>query len=178
MDLLNQTLNSFSNQISDGGVSLNFDIFEANLVNLIILDGGLFYLLSGALSESLSERQQKILGAIQESEEKLQEATTRLTEGETRLAEAQIVIESIQKDAQQTAAQVKSSILTDGKLEIERLTATAKAQITTIEARVRKQISDYVATLALQRITMQLEGKLNSSLQQQIIDRNISKLAG
>jgi hypothetical protein len=42
---------------------------------------------------------------------------------------------------------------------------------------VRKQISDYVATLALQRITSQLEGKLNSSLQQQIIDRNISKLA-
>jgi F-type H+-transporting ATPase subunit b len=178
MDLLNQTLNSFSIQIAEGGWSLNLDIFEANLVNLVLLDGGLFYLLSGALSESLSERQQKILGAIQESEEKLQEATTRLTEGETRLAEAQIVIESIQKDAQQTAAQVKSSILTDGKSEIERLTATAKAQIGTIEARVRKQISDYVATLALQRITMQLEGKLNSSLQQQIIDRNISKLAG
>ena len=177
MDLLNQTLNSFSNQISDGGVSLNFDIFEANLINLAILDGGLFYLLSGALSESLSERQQKILGAIQESEEKLQEASTRLNEGETKLAQAQIVIESIQKDAEQTAAQVKSSILTDGKTEIERLTATAKTQISTIEARVRKQISDYVATLALQRITMQLEGKLNSSLQQQIIDRNISKLA-
>jgi F-type H+-transporting ATPase subunit b len=158
-------------------VSLNFDIFEANLVNLALLDGGLFYLLSGALSESLSERQQKILGAIQESEEKLQEATTRLTEGETKLAQAQIVIESIQKDAEQTAGQVKSSILTDGKTEIERLTANAKAQINTIEARVRKQISDYVATLALQRITMQLEGKLNSSLQQQIIDRNISKLA-
>jgi len=178
MDLLNETLNSFSTQISDGGVSLNFDIFEANLVNLTLLDGGLFYLLSGALSESLSERQQKILGAIQESEEKLQEATTRLTEGETKLAQAQIVIESIQKDAAQTAAQVKSSILTDGKTEIERLSATAKVQIRTIEARVRKQISDYVATLALQRITMQLEGKLNSSLQQQIIDRNISKLAG
>ena len=177
MDLLNQTLNSFSTQISDGGVSLNFDIFEANLVNLALLDGGLFYLLSGALSESLSERQQKILGAIQESEEKLQEATTRLTEGETKLAQAQMVIESIQKDAEQTAVQVKSSILTDGKSEIERLTANAKAQITTIEARVRKQIADYVATLALQRITVQLEGKLNSSLQQQIIDRNISKLA-
>merc|ERR1711990_418755 len=110
-------------------------------------------------------------------EEKLQEAKTRLTEGETKLTQAQIVIESIQKDAEQTAAQVKSSILTDGKTEIERLTATAKIQISTIEARVRKQISDYVATLALQRITMQLEGKLNSSLQQQIIDRNISKLA-
>ena len=177
MDLLNQTLNSFSNQISDGGVSLNFDIFEANLINLAILDGGLFYLLSGALSESLSERQQKILGAIQESEEKLQEATTRLTEGETKLAQAQMVIESIQKDAEQTAAQVKSSILTDGKSEIERLTASAKGQIGTIEARVRKQISDYVVALALKRVTLQLEGKLNSNLQQQIIDRNISKLS-
>ena len=178
MDLLNQTLNSFSTQISDGGVSFNGDIFEANLVNLVLLDGGLFYLLSGALSESLSERQQKILGAIQESEERLQEATTRLTESETQLAQAQMVIESIKTDAQQTASQVKSTILTDGKSEIERLTATAKAQIGTIEARVRKQISDYVATLALQRITAQLEGKLNSSLQQKIIDRNISKLAG
>ena len=177
MDLLNQTLNSFSIQIADGGVSLNLDIFEANLVNIALLVGGLYYLLSGVLAESLSERQQKILGAIQESEEKLEEATTRLTEGETKLAQAQIVIESIQEDAKQTAAQVKSSILTDGKSEIERLTAAAKAQITTIEFRVRKQISDYVGTLALQRITAQLEGKLNSSLQKQIIDRNISKLA-
>jgi F-type H+-transporting ATPase subunit b len=177
MELLNQTLNSFSTQISDQGVSLNTDIFETNLINIVLLAGGLFYLLSGALSESLSERQQKIVGAIQESEERLQEATTRLTESETQLAQAQIVIESIQKDADTTAKQVKSSILTEGKAEIERLTSTAKAQIGTIEARVRKQISDYVATLALQRITMQLEGKLNSSLQQKIIDRNISKLA-
>ena len=177
MDLLSQTLNSFSTQISDLEVSLNTDIFETNVINITILAGGLFYLLSGALTESLSERQQKILGAIQESEERLEEATTRLTESETQLAQAQMVIESIQKDSEQTAQQVKSSILTDGKAEIERLTATAKAQITTIESRVRKQISDYVVTLALQRITMQLEGKLTSKLQKQIIDRNISKLA-
>jgi F0F1-type ATP synthase membrane subunit b/b' len=172
MDLLNQ----ISTQIAEG-VSFNPDIFEANLVNLIILSGGLFYLLSGALSESLSERQQKILGAIQESEERLEEATKRLAESETQLAQAQMVIESIGKDAEVTAKQVKSTILTDGKTEIERLTAAAKGQISTIEARVRKQISDYVVALALKRITMQLEGKLNSSLQQQIIDRNISKLA-
>jgi F0F1-type ATP synthase membrane subunit b/b' len=175
MDLLNQTLNSFSIQISDGGIIDT--IFDANLVNLTLLDGGLFYLLSGALSESLSERQQKILGAIQESEERLEEATKKLADSETQLAQAQMVIESIGKDAEVTAKQVKSNILTDGKTEIERLTAAAKAQIGTIEARVRKQISDYVVALALKRITMQLEGKLNSSLQQQIIDRNISKLA-
>ena len=177
MDLLSQTLNSFSTQIADLEVSLNTDIFETNVINITLLAGGLFYLLSGALSDSLSERQQKILGAIQESEERLQESVTRLTESETQLAQAAMVIESIQKDAEQTAKQVKSSILNDGKSEIERLTSTAKAQIVTIENRVRKQISDYVVTLALKRITMQLEGKLNANLQQQIINRNISTLA-
>jgi len=65
MHLFNQTLNSFSSQIAD--IGLNTDIFEANLVNLVLLTGGIFYLGSNALSESLVERQQKILGAIQES---------------------------------------------------------------------------------------------------------------
>jgi len=176
MDLLNQNLNSFSGQISDLSISLNTDIFEANLVNLILLGGGIFYLGSNALSASLSERQQKILGAIQESEERLQEAVARLAESEKQLEQAQIVIASIKTDAEETAKKVKSTILTDGKAEIERLTASAKSQITTIEAKIRKQISDYVVALALKRVTLQLEGKLNANLQQQIIDRNISKL--
>jgi len=72
MELLNQTLNSFSTQISDLEIALNTDIFETNIINIIIFGGGLFKLLSAALSEGLSERQQRILGAIQESEERLQ----------------------------------------------------------------------------------------------------------
>ena len=173
MDFLNQTLDGFSTHLA---VSFNPDIFESNVINLTILVGGLFYLGSNALSESLSERQEKIMGAIKEAEERLEQATVRLAEGEKQLEQAQLVIESINKDAETTARNVKSSILTDGKTEIERLTSTAKAQIRTIEARVRKQISEYVVTLALKRVTLQLEGKLNSNLQQQILDRNISKL--
>jgi len=40
MDLLNQTLNSFSAQISDLEVSLNTDIFETNVINIALLLGG------------------------------------------------------------------------------------------------------------------------------------------
>ena len=100
MDILNQTLNSFSGQISDLSVSLNLDIFETNVINISILLGGIIYLGSNALSESLSERQQKIVGAIQEAEERLTQATSRLAEGEKQLAQAQLVVESIKKDAQ------------------------------------------------------------------------------
>jgi F0F1-type ATP synthase membrane subunit b/b' len=131
---------------------------------------------SSALSESLSERQEKIMGAIQEAEDRLQQSNARLAESEKQLEQAQLVIESIKTDAETTARNVKSGILMEGKSEIERLTNTAKSQIGTIEARVRKQISEYVVTLALKRVTLQLEGKLDSNLQQQILDRNISNL--
>jgi F-type H+-transporting ATPase subunit b len=172
MDLFNQTLNGFSAHLA---VSFNPDIFETNIINITLLLGGIVYL-GSALSESLSERQEKIMGAIQEAEDRLQQADTRLAESEKQLEQAQLVIESIKTDAETTARNVKSGILMDGKNEIDRLTNTAKSQIGTIEARVRKQISEYVVTLALKRVTLQLEGKLNSNLQQQILDRNISNL--
>lgn len=176
MQLFNQTLNGVSELIADFSVGLNLDIFETNIVNLTLLVGGIFYLGSNALSESLVERQQKILGAIQESEERLEQAVVKLAESETNLKQAQLVIASIKEEAEATAKKVKSGILTDGKTEIERLTATAKSQIGTIELKIRNQISEYVVSLALERVTIQLEGKLGESVQQQLIDKNISKL--
>lgn len=176
MDLLPQTLNTFSIQIAEFSIGFNPDIFETNVINISILLGGIIYLGSNALSTSLTERQQKILGSIQEAEERLQQAVAKLAESEKQLEQAQVVIDSIKADAEKTALQVKSSILNDGKVEIERLTSSAKMQIRTIESKVRKQISDYVVTLALKRVTLQLENKLNNDIQQKIIDRNISKL--
>jgi len=174
---LSQTLNSFSAQIAEGGVSLNTDIFEANLINLLILGGALFYFLGGALSDSLSKRKEKTLEIIQDSEERLQEAIERLTESETQLAQAQMVIESISKDAEVIAKEIEIAILADGKTEIERLIGVTKSQITTIESKVRKQISDYVIALALKQLTMRLESRMTMDLQQKIIEKNISKLA-
>ena len=176
MQLFNQTLNGVSELIADFSVGLNLDIFETNIVNLTLLVGGIFYLGSNALSESLIERQQKILGAIQEYEERLEQEVVKLAESETNLKQAQLVIASIKEEAEATAKNVKSGILTDGKTEIERLTATAKSQIGTIELKIRNQISEYVVSLALERVTIQLEGKLGESVQQQLIDKNISKL--
>jgi F-type H+-transporting ATPase subunit b len=173
MDLFNQTLNGFSEHLA---ISLNPDIFETNVINITILLGGIVKLGSEALGNSLATRKENILGAIKEAEERLQQADTKLAESEKQLEQAQLVIESIKADAETTARQVKAGILTDGKAEIDRLTATAKAQVVTIEAKIRKVISDYVVTLALQRVTLQLQGKLNVTLQQQILDRNISKL--
>ena len=94
MDLFNQTLNGFSTHLA---VSFNPDIFESNIINISLLLGGIIYLGSNALSESLSERQEKIVGAIQEAEERLTQADARLAESEKQLEQAQLVINSIKK---------------------------------------------------------------------------------
>ena len=124
MDLFNQTLNGFSEHLA---ISLNPDIFETNVINITILLGGIVKLGSEALGNSLATRKENILGAIKEAEERLQQADTKLAESEKQLEQAQLVIESIKADAETTARQVKAGILTDGKAEIDRLTATAKA---------------------------------------------------
>jgi F-type H+-transporting ATPase subunit b len=82
MDLFNQALNSFSQHLA---VSINPDIFETNVINITILLGGIIKLLSEALGNSLSTRQENILGAIKEAEERLQQADARLTESEKQL---------------------------------------------------------------------------------------------
>jgi hypothetical protein len=51
MDLSNQALNGFSAHLA---VSFNPDIFESNIINISLLLGGILYLGSSALSESLS----------------------------------------------------------------------------------------------------------------------------
>ena len=80
MHLYTQTLNTVTGLLAnEGSFGLNLDIFEANLINIVILGGGIFKLGSTALSESLAERQQKIVGAIQESEEKLQDTMEKIS---------------------------------------------------------------------------------------------------
>jgi len=157
MDLITQVFNKFSDQISDGGLYLNFDLFEANIFNLIVLDAGLFVLLSDALSNNLLNRKERIRGEIQAAVKNSQEAKKRLMEAEEKSAKVRSVIDLILTDGKQIADQVKNSIKDDGKAELKRLDANAKTQIDTMEAQIRKELSDHVATLAFQRITEKLE---------------------
>ena len=64
MELLNQVFNRFYTQIVEGGITFKLDIFESNILNLSILVGGLFYILGGALLESLSNAKKKLLGDL------------------------------------------------------------------------------------------------------------------
>ena len=58
-------------------VSLNTDIFEANLINIVLLVVLLFNVVGDALKTSMLERKEKILSGVQDAEQRLNEASER-----------------------------------------------------------------------------------------------------
>jgi F0F1-type ATP synthase membrane subunit b/b' len=51
-------------------VSLNTDIFEANLINIVLLVVLLFNVVGDALKTSMLERKEKILSGVQDAEQR------------------------------------------------------------------------------------------------------------
>lgn len=163
---------------SSKGFGFNSNIFEANVINIVILASGVIYLGRNFLTSALELRQQKITEAIQEAEERLQQASLRLSESEKQMAQAKIVIEQIKKEAESTARKVKETILAQGKLDIERLTNSGKSSIEKAELQIKKQIQQHITNLALKRVTSQLKDFMTPSAQSKLIDSNISQLGG
>nr|YP_009314107.1 ATP synthase CF0 subunit I [Izziella formosana]SCW22361.1 ATP synthase CF0 subunit I [Izziella formosana] len=154
----------------------NPDFLEANVINIALLLSGLIYILKNFLGSTLINRQEKVLLAIQESEERLKQANERLAEAEKQLAQTQIVIAQIKQEAERTAQKVRDSILNQGKIDIEKLTAAGKNSIANAEQQIKKQIQQQIATLAIHRVTIELEENMSDSMQLSMIDNNINKL--
>jgi F-type H+-transporting ATPase subunit b len=170
-------LNSLS-VLAEGGFGLNTDVFETNIINLVILWFGLFSFLKDPLLSSLDERKSKIQIAIQEAEEQLEQAKTRLQEAEKQSSQLQLVLDPIKTEAENSAKNLKDSILAQGKNDIEAITIRAKGQIFSLEGQIKEEIFSHVIDLALKRVQSQLETNLSQDMQVKIIDANISRLGG
>nr|YP_009313084.1 ATP synthase CF0 subunit I [Dermonema virens]SCW21338.1 ATP synthase CF0 subunit I [Dermonema virens] len=166
----------FSQLAHHESFGFNTDFLEANVINIALLLSGLIYILKNFLGANLTTRQEKVLLAIQESEERLKQANERLAEAQKQLEQTQLVIEQIKREAELTAQKVRDSILNQGKVDIEKLTAAGKSSIENAEQQVKKQIQQQIATLAIRKVTLQLEEQMNSDMQSSIIDNNIQKL--
>nr|YP_010985997.1 ATP synthase CF0 B subunit I [Grateloupia asiatica]WOL36915.1 ATP synthase CF0 B subunit I [Grateloupia asiatica] len=176
MDYFNQIFSIFAMYYEQQGLRFNSNFLEANVINILFLLFGLIYVLKQFLGSILVARQEKVLSAIQESEERLQQANARLAESEKQLAQTQIVINQIIEEAESIAQKVRQSILDQGKSDIERLTIASKASISTAESQVRQQIQQQITALAISKVTLQLQNQVTSAMQATIIDSNIAQL--
>ena len=80
------------------GISLNLDILETGLLNILALLGILIYTGRDFLGSLLEERKTTIVKSVQDAEDRLNEAQKRLTEAEKQLSQANLVISEIKNE--------------------------------------------------------------------------------
>nr|YP_009944584.1 ATP synthase CF0 subunit I [Osmundea sinicola]QFR99878.1 ATP synthase CF0 subunit I [Osmundea sinicola] len=159
-------------------ISFNSNFLEANVINISLLLFGLIYVLRKFLGSILLDRQNKVLFAIRESEERLEQANIRLNQAEKQLNQTQIIINQIIEEAENTAKKVRQSILEQGKSDIDKLALSSKTSVKFAETQVRLQIQQQITALAIKKVSAELQSQMTSVMQNQIIDRNIIQLEG
>jgi len=162
----------------EGGFGLNFDIFETNLINLLIVIGVLVYFGRGFLGKILTERRSAIEEAINDAEKRQKDAIAALAEEQQKLTQAQAEAERIKATAEENAKAAKAAILAQAAQDVERMKADAGKELEAERERAIAQLRAIVASMALERVENQLKTTLDDSAQHQLIDRSIALLGG
>ena len=167
---------SFPLFASEGGFGLNLNLFETNLINLVIVIGVLYWFLKGFLGGILERRRQAILKDLEDSEGRLRQATTDLARAQEDLAAAQQKAEKIRADGKARAEAIRK----DGELRTINAMAAVKqdalADLNAEGARLTEQLRREAALAAIDKAMTELPGRLDAAGQSRLIDASISNL--
>jgi F-type H+-transporting ATPase subunit b len=162
----------------EAGFGINTNIFEANLINLLILVGVLFFFGKKLITNILTERRSRIEEEITEAETRQANAAKALVEQQQKLDQAKAEAERIRKSASERAEVIKQELLAKGEEEIARMKEAAGKDLDSEQEKVIAQLRQRVAVLALEKVESQLGDLLDDKAQQKLIDRSIANLGG
>ena len=95
----------------EGSISLNLDILETGLLNILALLAILVYTGKDFLGSLLDERKTTIVKSIQDAEDRLNEAQKRLSEAQKQLDQADLVMSEIKSEAIATKKKLLESTI-------------------------------------------------------------------
>jgi F-type H+-transporting ATPase subunit b len=161
-----------------GGVALNTDIFEANLLNIAALVVGLFIFGRKVLTNILGERRAGIEAAIKDAESRQQQAAVNLAAAKEKLAQAQTEATKIREDAVKAAANAKADIEAKAAADIARMRENAAQDTDSERERAIAQLRKQVVEMAMAKSQDRLTGLLDENAQKQLVDRSIALVGG
>jgi len=163
---------------AESGFGFNFDIIETNLINLGIIFVLLIVYGGKVIGNILSERRAKIEAEIKSADARAKESKDALAVAQKNLKEAQANAVNIRSEAEANAEKAKQAVLEKGDKEVERLKATAAADLSSEQDRAIAQLKSKVVEMALSRVESRMGEVLNDDKQRQLVDRSIAKLGG
>ena len=158
------------------GFGLNFDIFETNIINLSIIIGVLVYFGRGFLNTTLGDRRSAIEEAIQEAEARAKSAQSQLSEAQEKLTQAQAEAQRIRAKAEEQATAAKVAILAKSEQDIASMRAAASQELNTSQEKAIAELRAQAVAMALAQVEQRLQGGLDDSTQQRLVDRSLALL--
>ena len=160
-------------------ISLNTDILETGLINILVLIGILIFYSPTFLGSFLEERRTKIVDGVEDAENRLKEAQKRLTEVENKLNETYLVFKEI--DYENESARIASAKLdaSQAKKDVAIIFERALATIQSKERQIFLEIKQQMISIMLQKTVNRLQETFKSKKRATaLINETINKLEG
>ena len=161
------------------GISLNTDILETGLINILALLAILIYTGRDFLGSLLEERKTTIVKGVQDAEDRLNEAQKRLTEAEKQLNQANLVISEIKNETISTKKVLLESDAFQAKKDLAVRFERALATFRSKERQIFLEIKQQIVSLVLQRTISRVQETFKSNERAAaLLNETINKLEG
>jgi F-type H+-transporting ATPase subunit b len=158
-----------------GGFAINLDIPETGIVNIVVLIGGLLYLLGPLLSNSMDSREKEIQQDIDDAIAKYNEAVERLAEAEKAKAQADTVTAEIEASIAKDQQEFKATIEANTKAQLDRAAAASDAGLASLSSGADTKVSAYISQQAVERGMKELM-KLSDAQKDKFMEQAIASL--
>ncbi len=150
--------------------------FLAKTINFVILFGGLAFLLAKPLRKFFGELALSIKNTIEETEKARREAEKKFELIKRRLEGLDGEIQAIKKGGEETGRIEKERIQSAAREEAERIKAFSRLEIEAHAQKVRQELREYAAELAVSLAQAKIEKRLTPDIHAQLIDESIDGL--
>lgn len=157
-------------------LSLNSDIFETNIINIVLLVAILFNVIGTFLKEQLLERKTKILEEVQGAEQRLNEAVERLAEAKLQASQAKLVITQITEKTETLRNKILLSNWNRTFEEMQRLEKSAALAIKYETQKVASENQDSLLTKGLKNAYFFISNDLSYEACCELNTRRIEKI--
>jgi F-type H+-transporting ATPase subunit b len=165
--------------LANEGISLNTDILETGLINILALLAILIYAGRDFLGSLLEERRTTIVKGVQDAEDRLNEAQKRLAEAQKQLNQATMVISEIKNETVNTKKLLLESDAFQAKKDLTIRFDRALAAFRSKERQIFIEIKQQIIALVLQRTLSRVQETFQSKERATaLITETISKLEG
>jgi F-type H+-transporting ATPase subunit b len=145
-------------------------------VNLVILLGGMGYLLRKPAIEFFETRKKEITFGLERAKIAQEESGRRMSEIERRLGRLSEEIASLRTQADAESAKEREKILADARRDVERLVDQSRQEVDRIARGIERDIRAKIADAVVDRAGHTLETQMTEDDQKRVVVRFLSKV--